>query len=186
MSRVQSSLPVTSKALRMPTPVITHTCLPSVTGEGDDMFCLRSMWLLSASGRFHATVCFRRSIAHNSTAPVFGAVATLRKMVSPWMIGVEPLYAGRGIFQATFLVSSFVQLKGVNGRPSRPPRPPRPCAAGGAPGGVSGAAVIGAAGASAHEALQLTGSPVSVLTPLFDGPRQLGQSAPMTTAPAAT
>ena len=32
----------------------------------------------------------------------------------------------------------------------------------------------------------MTGSPVSALTPLFEGPRQLGQSEPRRAAPAAT
>ena len=91
MWRDQSSLPAKSNALSDPTPVMTQTCLPSVTGDGDDMFCLRSMWLVSASGRFHETFCLRRSTAHNSSAPVLAAVATFRKMVSPEMIGVEPL-----------------------------------------------------------------------------------------------
>jgi hypothetical protein len=54
-------------------------------------------------------------------------------------------------------------------------------AEGGAAGGA-GAAV----GASAQAAPQVTGSPVSRLTPLFDGPRQLGQSEPRRAAPAAT
>ena len=44
----------------------------------------------------------------------------------------------------------------------------------------------GGVGASAHVAPQVTGSPVSVLTPLFDGPRQLGQSEARRALPAAT
>ena len=56
MSRAQSSLPAKSNALRMPVPVITQTCVPSVTGDGDDMFCLRSWWLPPPSGRFQSTV----------------------------------------------------------------------------------------------------------------------------------
>ena len=75
----------------MPTPVITHTYLPSVIGEGVDMFCLRCMLLPPASGRFHETACLVRSIAHSSRSPVLVPVATLRKIVLPQMIGVEPL-----------------------------------------------------------------------------------------------
>ena len=91
MLRDHSSLPPKSNALSTPTPVITHTVRPSVTGDGDDMFCLRSMWFPSAIGRFHRTVWFVRSIAHSSSAPVFAAVAMFRKIVLPQMIGVDPL-----------------------------------------------------------------------------------------------
>jgi hypothetical protein len=42
MSRDHFSAPLKSNALRMPVPVITHTSVPSVTGDGVDMFCLRS------------------------------------------------------------------------------------------------------------------------------------------------
>ncbi len=91
MLRDQSSLPEKSKALNAPTPVITQTVRPSVTGDGVDMFCLRSMWFSSASGRFHSTVCFARSMAQSSRPPVLAAVAMFRKIVLPQMIGVEPL-----------------------------------------------------------------------------------------------
>ena len=84
-------MPSKSKALKTPSPVITQTCLPSVTGDGDDMFCLRSMWLASTIKRFHFTSGLLRSIAHSSIEPVFAAVATFRKIVLPQMIGVEPL-----------------------------------------------------------------------------------------------
>ena len=70
---------------------MTQTCWPSVTGEGEDMFCFRSMWFVSAIGRFQVTVRVERSTAHSSSAPVLAAVAMLRKMVLPQMIGVEPL-----------------------------------------------------------------------------------------------
>ncbi len=75
----------------MPSPVMTQTYLPSVTGDGEDMFCFRSMWFESASGRFHRTVGLLRSTAHNSSEPVFAAVATFKKIVLPQMIGVDPL-----------------------------------------------------------------------------------------------
>ena len=71
-----------------------------------------------------------------------------------------------------FSVSSLLQLNGVRGRPSRPPRPRWPRPAGGAAAGGSAGAAGAAAGASAQVALHVTGSPVSGLTPLFDGPRQ--------------
>ena len=91
MSRDQISLPAKSNAFSTPTPVMIQTRLPSVTGDGDDMFCLRSMWLPPAIGRFHATVGLVRSIAQSSSAPELESVATLRKMRSPQMIGVDPL-----------------------------------------------------------------------------------------------
>jgi hypothetical protein len=42
MSRAHRSVPPMSNAFRMPVPVITQTERPSVTGDGVDMFCLRS------------------------------------------------------------------------------------------------------------------------------------------------
>ncbi len=45
--------------MRTPVPVSTQTAVPSVTGEGDDMFCLRMSWSPPPSS------CFQR------TAPVF-------------------------------------------------------------------------------------------------------------------
>ena len=77
--------------MNTPNPVITQTCLPSVTGDGDDMFCLRSIWLDATSGRFHRTEPLILSTAHNSSTPLFDSVATFRKIVLPQMIGVEPL-----------------------------------------------------------------------------------------------
>jgi hypothetical protein len=77
--------------LNTPTPVITHTDLPSVTGDGVDMVCLRSMWLPPASGRFHRIAWLVRSMAQSSSEPVFEAVAMFRKIVLPQMMGVEPL-----------------------------------------------------------------------------------------------
>ena len=70
MSRVQSSLPAKSKAFRTPVPVMTQTSLPSVTGDGDDMFCLLPMRLPPESGRFQITACLLRSTAQNSMFPV--------------------------------------------------------------------------------------------------------------------
>src|SRR5215211_3233994 len=108
MSRVHSSVPAKSKPFRMPVPVITHTFFPSVTGEGDDMFCLLPILFSPASGRFHATACWLRSTAHSSMCPVARSVATFRKMVSFQMIGVDPLNAGNGSFHATFSVRLHV------------------------------------------------------------------------------
>jgi hypothetical protein len=70
---------------------MTHTWRPSVTGEGDDMFCFCAMWFESASRRFHATDCVVRSMAQSSSTPVLAPVATLRNTVSPQTMGVEPL-----------------------------------------------------------------------------------------------
>ena len=105
MSRVHSSLPAKSKPFRIPVPVITQTCLPSVTGDGDDMFCLLPIRFSPASGRFQATACLLRSTAQSSICPVARSVATFRKMVSFQMMGVEPLKAGSGSFHATFSVA---------------------------------------------------------------------------------
>ena len=38
-----------------PVPVITYTLLPSVTGDGDDMFCFRILTLPPPKGRFQST-----------------------------------------------------------------------------------------------------------------------------------
>ena len=97
MSRVHSSVPAKSKAFRMPVPVITQTLSPSVTGEGEDMFCLRFCWLPPASGRCQSTVPFVRSTHHRYTP---GPSATLRKMRSPQTIGVDPDQAGIASFHA--------------------------------------------------------------------------------------
>ena len=47
-------------------PVITHTVRPSVTGEGDDIRCLRIVTLPPPSGRFHRTAPVLRSTAQNA------------------------------------------------------------------------------------------------------------------------
>src|SRR5437762_3595994 len=85
----------------MPVPVMAKTLLPSVTGEGDDMFCLRIIVLPPLRNFFHRTVPAFLSIAHRVRSPSL-ASPTLRKMVSPQMMGVAPLRSGRGSFQAMF------------------------------------------------------------------------------------
>jgi hypothetical protein len=55
------------------------------------MFCLRSMWFESTRRRFQATSCVLRSTAQSSISPVLAPVATFRKIMSPQMMGVEPL-----------------------------------------------------------------------------------------------
>src|SRR5262245_49859636 len=105
MSRVHNSVPAKSNAFRMPVPVITQTCVPSVTGDGDDMFCLLPIRLPPERKRFHDTDCFVRSTAHSSMVPVDRAVATFRNTVSSQITGVEPLNAGSGSFHATFSVA---------------------------------------------------------------------------------
>src|SRR6185369_9345209 len=107
MSLAQSSLPAKSKALRMPVPVMTYTARPSVTGEGDDMFCLRILTLPPPSSCFQSTAPFVLSThQRNRLSPS----ATLRKMRSRQMIGVEPLQLGSAVFQTT--LSSVVHLSG--------------------------------------------------------------------------
>src|SRR5215510_15772616 len=107
MSRTQISLPEKSKLLRMPVPVITYTFLPSVTGEGDDIFCLRIFTLPLPSNFFQSTsplVLSRHQ--RNRLSPS----ATFRKIRSRQIIGVEPLQPGIATFQAMF--SSVVHLTG--------------------------------------------------------------------------
>src|SRR6185295_6288988 len=107
MSRAQSSFPPKSKPLRMPVPVITKTLEPSVTGDGDDMFCLRILTLPLPSSFFQTTSPFDLSTHHRKRS---SPSATLRKMRSFQTIGVAPLQLGSGSFQLTF--SSVVQRKG--------------------------------------------------------------------------
>ena len=64
MSRAHRSLPSKVKLLRTPVPVITQTAVPSVTGEGDDMFCLRMSWSPPPSSCFQRTAPVLRSSAH--------------------------------------------------------------------------------------------------------------------------
>src|SRR5687767_4015914 len=107
MSRDQRALPLKSNPFRMPVPVITYTWVPSVDGDGDDMFCFCSLWLPPPSGAFHSTAGpFRSTHQSDSSVPS----ATFRKIKSPQMIGVAPLHSGRGSFQAMF--DSAVHLSG--------------------------------------------------------------------------
>src|SRR6185312_13175564 len=107
------SLPAKSNALRMPVPVITHTVVPSVTGDGVDWFCFRCIRLPLPRSRCHRMVPLARSTHHRcrlapgplSTARASGsALATFRKMRSPHTIGVDPDSAGIGSFHSTFSV----------------------------------------------------------------------------------
>src|SRR5262249_38967947 len=101
MSRTQISVPPKSKALMMPVPVITHTFLPSVAGEGDDMFCFIMRWLPLPRRCFQTMVPRLRSTAQrNRSLPS----ATFRKRRSPHTIGVEPDQAGNASFQVMFSV----------------------------------------------------------------------------------
>ena len=102
MSRAQSSFPLKSNAFNTPTPVMTHTVSPLVTGDGDDMFCFRSMWLPPAMGPFHSVLPVFRSRAHSSRFPEPSAVPMFRKIVSFQMIGVDPLRPGIANFQVMF------------------------------------------------------------------------------------
>src|SRR5213593_2073484 len=108
MSRLHFSVPLKSKALRMTVPVIAQTCVPSVTGDGDDMFCFISWWLPPPSGRFHRTVPLARSTHQRcrlSPVLTFRSSATFRKMRSPQMTGVDPDQDGSASFQVTFSVA---------------------------------------------------------------------------------
>src|SRR4029453_415073 len=107
MSRVQSCLPSKSNAFTTPVPVITYVVLPSVTGEGEDMFCLLILKFPPVKGRFHNVIPFSRPTHHSSR---LSPSATLRNTRSPQMIGVEPLRLGIGNCHATFSV--FDQVTG--------------------------------------------------------------------------
>src|SRR4030095_5201915 len=87
MSRDQSSLPEKSKPLSIPVPVITQTDRPSVTGEGDDIFCLRILTSPLPRGLFQSTSPLALSRHQRKRLPLS---ATLRKIRLPQMIGVEP------------------------------------------------------------------------------------------------
>ncbi len=67
MSRIHSSVPLKSNALKKPVPVITHTVVPSVTGEGDDMLCFCCLLLPVLSGRFHITSPLERLTAQSDS-----------------------------------------------------------------------------------------------------------------------
>src|SRR5215207_5224576 len=107
MSRAHNSRPSKSKPLSTPVPVITHTPLPSVTGDGEDMLCLRIRVFPPPSLRFHTTAPFDLSTHHRLRS---SPSATLRKTRSPHTIGVEPLRSGIASFQATF--SAALHLSG--------------------------------------------------------------------------
>src|SRR5690349_2784888 len=104
MSRAHSSFPSKSNALTIPVPVIVHTARPSVTGEGDDMFCFWSLMFPAPRRCFQMVAPVPRSIDHrNRSEPS----ATFRKTRLLQTIGVDPDHAGNGIFQVMFSV--FVQ-----------------------------------------------------------------------------
>src|SRR5437764_5420988 len=81
--------------------------MPSVTGEGDDMFCLLISKLPAAMCFFQRTVPWERPTHHSQRSCLS---ATFKKILSPQIIGVAPLLVGRGSFHATF--SSRVQRTG--------------------------------------------------------------------------
>src|ERR1051325_3055218 len=101
MSRVHNSRPWKSNALRMPVPVITHTDRPSVTGDGDDMFCFIIFVLPPPSRCFQTAAPRMRSTHHRNRSD---PSATLRKMRSPQTMGVEPENAGRASFHVMLVV----------------------------------------------------------------------------------
>src|ERR1700681_299035 len=107
MSRVQSSLPSKSKPFKKPVPVITQTLRPSVTGEGEDMFCFCSRWLPPLRRRFQAGTPVVRSTDHrNRSLPS----ATFRKTRSSQTIAVDPDEAGSASLHA--ILSVFDQRTG--------------------------------------------------------------------------
>ena len=84
----------------MPVPVITQTRSPSVTGDGDDMFCFCWRRLPALRNRFQIGVPASRS-RHQSS--MVSPSPTLRKIRSFQMIGVEPVHAGISSFQVTLV-----------------------------------------------------------------------------------
>src|SRR5262245_47770533 len=122
MSRIHSSVPLKSKARRKPVPVMTQTIVPSVTGDGDDMFCLRCLLLPVLSGRFHSTSPLTRLTAQ-SDRWLPSASATFRKIVSPQMTGVAPLHCGSWSFQAMFSVGLHLTGRFFSGLTPSPAGP---------------------------------------------------------------
>src|SRR5262249_5707578 len=91
--------------LMTPVPVIAQTRVPSVTGDGDDMFCFCSRWLPPPRGRCHNTLPLSRSTHHkcNVTASCDRrSSATFRKTRDPQMAGVDPENAGIASFHTMF------------------------------------------------------------------------------------
>ena len=173
--RVQTPLPAKSKALRTPTPVITQTCRPSVTGEGGRhvLLVFHAVGVRELPLPRYRLVC--RSTAHSSSSPLLASVATFRKIMSPQMIGVDPLYAGRRSFQAMLFSTKSVACQGYQTAGPAPQNHQSPAPRGGCEV-VTGSATAPHAGRSAaHLAPQETGRPTSRLAPLRDGPRQCGQ-----------
>src|SRR5258708_420571 len=101
MSRLHFSSPSKSNRFTMPVPVITKMLFPSVTGDGDDMFCLLILKLPPPIGFFHSTLPFSRLRHHSSR---LSPSATFRMTRSPQIIGVAPLRLGIGMRQVTFSV----------------------------------------------------------------------------------
>src|ERR687898_1330797 len=98
MSRAQSSRPLKSNALTTPVPVMTHTLRPSVTGDGDDMFCLRILKLPPPSSPFQTTAPLARPTAHSCS---LSPSAVFRNIRSPQTTGVDPENSGIGSVQAS-------------------------------------------------------------------------------------
>ena len=69
--RVQTTLPAIVRAVTWPVPVITQTCLPSVTGDGEVLLCLRQSRLPSSSFTRQSSLpsVFERQRIYNSLPP---------------------------------------------------------------------------------------------------------------------
>ena len=100
MSRFQISFPSKSKAVSFPVPVMTYTCSPLVTGDGDDIFCFRARRSPSLSNRAQSVSPVSRS-RHQRL--MLAPSATFRNTRSPQMIGVAPVQAGISTFHATLV-----------------------------------------------------------------------------------
>ena len=117
-SKRHKGSPSTVNAASMPVPVIAHTCVPSVTGEGDESFCLLIFSLPVSRPRSHKTLPSFLS-RHNSKTcpPTDGRSASepcppsspldgvMMNILSPQMTGVLPLQEGRAAFHTIFSVS---------------------------------------------------------------------------------
>src|SRR4029450_3853999 len=101
MSRPHNSLPLKSKALSTPVPVMTQADRPAVTGDGDDICCFIIRRFPPLSGRFHRTAPLVRSTAHSGR---LDPPPTVREAWWPQTIGVEPERSGIASFHVTFSV----------------------------------------------------------------------------------
>ena len=87
-----------TKAAIFPVPVTTQTCLPSVTGEGVESFCLRWIWFLSSSSRSQSLLPSFSDRQINSNFGPPGSSAGLRLLLlSVWICSSVCFCSGSGL-----------------------------------------------------------------------------------------